>query len=177
MPHRRPSIIQLTPEAATVTKVERMIDLAPHLGVSPEALAFLSHRLAVHGREREGMGRSPRREELDALIRGDLEGALRGVQADGECGRRDAEGVSVGLFFRVAGAPDREAYRCIVRRLSPSRRAAPGRCLLAFERGAKDALDGRLQRVVELHFDDVRVAGCRILRRRRSGSGRLNCLR
>ena len=69
----RPSVICLDPEATTVMKVERMLDLAEHVGIDPEALAFLAHRLAAEGREREGMGPSPRRDELDRLIVGDLE--------------------------------------------------------------------------------------------------------
>jgi len=70
---RRPSLIPLDPEAATVARVSRMLDLAPHLGVDPESLAHLAHRLDARQREREGMAPSPRRDELDALIVGDLE--------------------------------------------------------------------------------------------------------
>ncbi len=70
---RRPSLIALDPEAATIMRVERMLDLAPHLGLHPEALAFLARRLDANGRQREEMAPSPRRDELDQRIRGDLE--------------------------------------------------------------------------------------------------------
>ena len=76
MPHSS-SLIQLDPEAATVMKVERMLDMAEFVGLDPESLAFLAHRLALHGRQREGLGPSPRRDELDALIVGDLETLCR----------------------------------------------------------------------------------------------------
>jgi hypothetical protein len=73
----RPSLIQLDPEAATIARVSRMLDVAEHLGLDPQALAFLAHRLAVLGRQREGLGPSQRRDELDGLILGDLEALCR----------------------------------------------------------------------------------------------------
>jgi len=60
-------------DPATVARCERMLDLAPHLGVDPEALELVRRRLVAHEREREGMLASLRQEELDVLIRQDIE--------------------------------------------------------------------------------------------------------
>ncbi len=72
MPH--PSAID--PESfdpATVARCERLLDLAPHLGVDPEHLEHVRRRLVAHEQEREGMLPSLRRDELDDLIREGIE--------------------------------------------------------------------------------------------------------
>jgi len=72
MPHR--AVIEPEPfDAATVARCERLLDLAPHLGVDPEYLEHVRRRLVANEQEREGMLASRRQEELDALIRQDIE--------------------------------------------------------------------------------------------------------
>jgi hypothetical protein len=69
-----PSLID--PESfdpAAVARCERLLDLAPHVGVDPEALEHVRRRLVAHEREREGMLASLRRDELDVLIREGIE--------------------------------------------------------------------------------------------------------
>jgi hypothetical protein len=50
-----------------------MLDLAEFVGVIPEHLAVIAHRVQVSEREREGLGPSPRRDELDSVIAEGLE--------------------------------------------------------------------------------------------------------
>ena len=60
-------------DPATLARCERMLDLAPHVGVDPEAMAYVARRLAAHEGERADTLPSGRREELDALIAEDVE--------------------------------------------------------------------------------------------------------
>ena len=60
-------------DPATVTACERLLDLAPFVGVDPEYLEHVRRRLVVHEREREGMLPSRRAEELDRLIVEDIQ--------------------------------------------------------------------------------------------------------
>ena len=56
-----------------VAQMERWLDLAVHVGVDPEAMAYVARRLAAHEGERADTLPSGRREELDALIAEDVE--------------------------------------------------------------------------------------------------------
>ena len=56
-----------------VAQMERWLDLAPHVGVDPEAMAYVARRLAAHEGERADTLPSRRREEMDALIAEDVE--------------------------------------------------------------------------------------------------------
>ena len=56
-----------------VAAIERMLDLAVHVGVDPEAMAYVARRLAAHEAERADTLPSRRREELDTLIAEDVE--------------------------------------------------------------------------------------------------------
>jgi hypothetical protein len=73
MPH--PSVIFIDPDLdpATVAACERMLDLAPHVGIDPESLEHVRRRLVAHEQEREGMLPSRRQEELDCLIVEDIQ--------------------------------------------------------------------------------------------------------
>ena len=53
--------------------MERWLDLAVHVGVDPEAMAYVARRLAAHEGERADTLPSRRREEMDALIAEDVE--------------------------------------------------------------------------------------------------------
>jgi hypothetical protein len=59
-------------DPATVAACERMLDIAPFVGVDPEALELVRRRLVAHERERESMLPSRRQEELDRLIRQEI---------------------------------------------------------------------------------------------------------
>jgi ABC-type antimicrobial peptide transport system ATPase subunit len=67
VPHAEPE------DADRVSRIERMLDLAELVGVVPEHLALIAHRVAACEREREGLGPSARRDELDAVIAEGLE--------------------------------------------------------------------------------------------------------
>jgi len=60
-------------DPALVAELERWLDLAPHLGVDPEAMAHVARRLQAREVERANLLPSRRREELDALIAEDVE--------------------------------------------------------------------------------------------------------
>jgi hypothetical protein len=70
MPH--PNILDLE-DPATVAACERLLDLAPFVGVDPEYLEHVRRRLVANEREREGMLPSRRQVELDRLIVEDIE--------------------------------------------------------------------------------------------------------
>ena len=56
-----------------VAEMERWLDLAPHVGVDPEAMAHVARRLVARETERADTLPSRRRDELDALIAEDVE--------------------------------------------------------------------------------------------------------
>ncbi len=60
-------------DPALVARIERLLDVAPHLGIDAEAMAYLARRLLAHEAERADTMPSRRREELDALISEDVE--------------------------------------------------------------------------------------------------------
>jgi hypothetical protein len=60
-------------DPALVAELERWLVLAPHVGVDPEAMAYVARRLAAHEAERADTLPSRRREQLDALIAKDVE--------------------------------------------------------------------------------------------------------
>jgi hypothetical protein len=60
-------------DPALVSELERWLDLAPHVGVDPEAMAYVARRLQARESERAETLPSRRREELDTLIAEDVE--------------------------------------------------------------------------------------------------------
>jgi hypothetical protein len=65
---------------ADLARADHLLDLAPFVGVDPEALAYVQRRLVAHEREREGMLPSRRAEELDHLIVEDIEVLCLGIK-------------------------------------------------------------------------------------------------
>ena len=69
-----PSDLNAEPEdPVLVAAIERMLDLAPYVGIAPEAMAHIARRLQSRESERVGTLPSRRRDELDALIAEDVE--------------------------------------------------------------------------------------------------------
>ena len=66
-------------DPAAIARCERMLDLAPFVGVDPESLELVRRRLVAHEREREGMLPSRRADELDRLIAQDIETLCRAI--------------------------------------------------------------------------------------------------
>ena len=64
------------PQAAA--RVERMLTVAPLLGVDLDALAVTHRRLAFHEHERQHLMPSAQRAELDRLVEADLEALCQG---------------------------------------------------------------------------------------------------
>jgi len=79
---RVPSVIDpsaIDPESfdpATVAACERMLDLAPFVGVDPEYLEHVRRRLVVHEREREGSLRSDGQTVMFVAVDGKAMGLL-----------------------------------------------------------------------------------------------------
>jgi len=69
-----PSDLDHEPEdPVLVAAIERMLELAVHVGIDPEAMAYIARRLQARESERVDTLPSRRREELDALIAEDIE--------------------------------------------------------------------------------------------------------
>jgi hypothetical protein len=60
-------------DPALVAQMERWLDLAAHLGIDAEAMAYVARRLVARETERDSLLPSRRREELDAMIAEDVE--------------------------------------------------------------------------------------------------------
>ncbi len=64
-------------DPALISELERMLDLAPFVGVDPEAMAYVARRLLAREAERDDSLPSRRREELARLIEEDTERLCR----------------------------------------------------------------------------------------------------
>ena len=60
-------------DSTLVAQIERMLDLAPHIGVDRDAMAVVARRLLAREAERADLPPSRRRQELDTLIAEDIE--------------------------------------------------------------------------------------------------------